>query len=157
MIAERHYNLGNELFTSFLDPYNQYSCGYFDETDDLDEAQRRKLELIAGKLNLSENDHLLYIGCGWGGLARYDAEHHGCKVTAVNISRQQIDFAQKASEGLPITYYDRDYRKIDGQFDKIVSVGMLEHVGWKNYRTFMRVVHRSLKNNGIFLLHTIKQ
>ena len=154
-IAERHYDLDNELFLSFLDPNLQYSCAYFDDTDDLYEAQRRKLDLVAHKLHLSENDHLLDIGCGWGGLARYAAAEHGCKVTAVNISREQLQHARKICQGLPVSFHDRDYREIDGRFDKIVSVGMFEHVGRKNYRTFMEVVHRSLKDDGIFLLHTI--
>lgn len=155
IIAERHYDLDNDLFLSFLDSNCQYSCAYFYETDDLEQAQRQKLELIARKLNLSKNDHLLDIGCGWGGLARYFAKNFGCKITAVNISRQQLQYAKKICQGLPVYFYDCDYRNIDGQFDKIVSVGMFEHVGQKNYRTFMRVVHRSLKDNGIFLLHTI--
>lgn len=155
IIAERHYDLDNELFLSFLDGNLQYSCAYFDDTDDLEEAQRKKLELIARKLRLSKEDHLLDIGCGWGGLARYFAQTYGCRVTAVNISRQQLHHAQKICAELPVKFHDCDYREIDGIFDKIVSVGMFEHVGRKNYRTFMKVVHRSLKESGIFLLHTI--
>jgi len=93
IIAERHYDLDNELFLSFLDANHQYSCAYFDKTDDLEEAQRKKLELIARKLHISQNDHLLDIGCGWGGLSRYFAENHGCKVTAVNISREQLELS----------------------------------------------------------------
>jgi cyclopropane-fatty-acyl-phospholipid synthase len=155
MIAKRHYDLDNDLFISFLDPYYQYSCGFFDDTNDLDQAQQRKLAMIARKLNLSENDHLLDIGCGWGGLARYAAEQHGCTVTAVNISKEQLHHARRCCQGLSIQFHDCDYREIEGRFDKIVSVGMFEHVGKKNYRTFMNVVHRSLQDNGLFLLHTI--
>jgi len=155
IIADRHYDLGNDLFFSFLDSYRQYSCGYFHETDDLEEAQRKKMELICRKLNLKASDHLLDIGCGWGGLARYAAERVGCTVTAVNISEEQLRCAAEFCRGLPVRFENRDYRAINGRFDKIVSVGMFEHVGRKNYRTFMNVVRRSLKEKGIFLLHTI--
>lgn len=155
MIAERHYDLDYKLFASFLDPYHQYSCGFFDQTDDLDEAQQRKLALIAGKLNLAPEDHLLDIGCGWGGLAQYAAQQHGCDVTAVNISTEQLHVARQRCQGLPVQFQECDYRDIKGQFNKIVSVGMFEHVGRKNYRTFMEVAHRCLQDKGIFLLHTI--
>lgn len=155
IIAWRHYDLGNDLFFSFLDPNNQYSCGYFKETDDLTEAQQKKLDLICRKMNLQPNDHVLDIGCGWGGFARYAAEKYGCKVTAVNISEEQVRFAQESCKDLPVTILREDYRTIKGRFDKIVSVGMFEHVGRKNYRTFMDIAHRCLKDDGIFLLHTI--
>jgi cyclopropane-fatty-acyl-phospholipid synthase len=155
IVARRHYDLGDDLFFSFLDPYNQYSCGYFLGTDDLAEAQRKKLELICRKVALKRGDHVLDIGCGWGGFARYAAEHYGCTVTAVNISEKQVRFAREYCENLPVTILQEDYRAVRGIFDKIVSIGMFEHVGWKNYRAFMEVVHHCLKENGIFLLHTI--
>jgi len=155
MVAKRHYNLGNDLFLSFLDDYQQYSCGYFKQTDDLDQAQQDKLALIARKLQLSGSDHVLDIGCGWGGLARYVATHHGCRVTAINISKHQLRYARDRCKGLSVDFHECDYRSIGGRFDKIVSVGMFEHVGHKNYPTYMKVVHRSLKDEGIFLLHTI--
>jgi len=155
IVAEHHYDLGNDLFDAFLDPYRQYSCGYFEDTDDLAQAQQNKLELIARKLELNELDHVLDIGCGWGGFARYAAEQYGCAVTAVNISREQLAFAREFCAGLPVTFLDRDYREIEGRFSKIVSVGMFEHVGYKNFRTFMKVAHRCLEEDGIFLLHTV--
>ncbi|MFO7665167.1 MAG: cyclopropane fatty acyl phospholipid synthase [Desulfobacterales bacterium] len=155
IIAERHYDLDNDLFLSFLDSYNQYSCGYFEGTDDLEQAQRKKLDLICRKLDITGRDHVLDIGCGWGGLSRYIAEHFGSEVTAVNVSREQLSFAREACKDLPVSFLDCDYRAIRGTFDKIVSVGMFEHVGRKNYRTFMEIVHRCLNDNGIFLLHTI--
>ncbi|HLA28809.1 MAG TPA: cyclopropane fatty acyl phospholipid synthase [Syntrophales bacterium] len=155
IIARRHYDLGNDLFFSFLDPYKQYSCAYFEGTDDLVEAQRKKLELICRKINLQPQDHVLDIGCGWGGFARYSAETHGCTVTAVNISEEQVRHAREFCKDLPVTYLHEDYRQIRGSFDKIVSVGMFEHVRQKNYRTFMKIAHRCLKEGGIFLLHTI--
>ena len=155
MIAEHHYDLGNDLFHSFLDPYCQYSCAYFEGTEDLAQAQENKLALIAEKLNLTDTDRVLDIGCGWGGFARYAAGRYGCSVHAVNISREQLRFAREFCAGLPVTFLDCDYRAIEGRFDKIVSVGMFEHVGHKNYRTFMEVVHRCLEEDGNFLLHTI--
>lgn len=155
IVAKRHYNLDNDLFLSFLDPYNQYSCAYFDGTAHLDQAQQKKLDLICRKTAIQQVDHVLDIGCGWGGFAKYAAEACGCTVTAVNISREQIRYAANFCRGLPVRFLECDYRDIQGRFDKIVSVGMFEHVGWKNYGTFMRVAHRSLKDDGIFLLHTI--
>jgi len=154
-VAERHYDLDNELFLSFLDPHNQYSCAYFDGADDLNKAQLNKLDLICRKLELKPDDHLLDIGFGWGGLAKYAAERCGCKVTGVNISGEQIRYAKESCNGLPIEILECDYRDINGTFDKIVSVGMFEHVGGKNYRKFMEVADRCLRSDGIFLLHTI--
>ena len=103
IIARRHYNIGNDLFSSFLDTYNQYSCAYFQETDDLVEAQQKKLDLICRKIDLQRKDNVLDIGCGWGGFARYAAEKYGCRVTAVNISEEQIRFAQESCKNLPVT------------------------------------------------------
>jgi cyclopropane-fatty-acyl-phospholipid synthase len=155
MIAEHHYDRDNGLFLSFLDPYNQYSCAYFKDCDDLEQAQRNKLELICRKIELTKTDRILDIGCGWGGLAKYAAENYGCRVTAVNVSREQLRYARDFCRNLLVEFLDGDYREIRGTFDKIVSVGMFEHVGSKNYRTFMQVVHGGLAGKGIFLLHTI--
>ncbi|MBU2226429.1 MAG: cyclopropane fatty acyl phospholipid synthase [Proteobacteria bacterium] len=155
MVARRHYDLEDGLFFSFLDPYHQYSCAYFQGTDDLEEAQKKKMDLICRKIDLQREDHVLDIGCGWGGFARYAAEQYGCTVTAVNISKEQIHYAVELCKKLPVQILNEDYRQIRGSFDQIVSVGMFEHVGWKNYRTFMKVVHRCLKEKGVFLLQTI--
>lgn len=155
MVAESHYDLDSDLFISFLDPYNQYSCAYFDGTEDLAEAQLKKMDLICRKINISRDDHVLDIGCGWGGFAKYLAEKHGCRVTAVNISRNQISYAKELCRGLPVRVLRCDYRDLSGSFDKIVSIGMFEHVGQKNYGIFMKTIHRCLRDNGIFLLHTI--
>ena len=155
IIAHRHYDTDNDLFLSFLDSYNQYSCGYFEGTDDLEQAQRKKLDLICRKLNITGRDHVLDIGCGWGGLSRYIAKDYSAQVTAVNVSREQLCFARNACTDLPVRFLNCDYRAIRGTFDKIVSVGMFEHVGRKNYRIFMEIVKRCLNDTGIFLLHTI--
>ncbi len=155
IVADRHYNLGNDLFHSFLDPYNQYSCAYFDGVDDLNSAQVKKLDLICRKMALKQGDRVLDIGCGWGGFARYAAEYYGCRVTAVNIAREQIDYAREFCRSLPVEIVECDYRDIRGTFNKVVSIGMFEHVGRKNYREFMSVVYRCLDDDGIFLLQTI--
>ncbi len=154
-VAERHYNLGNDLFLSFLDPYKQYSCAFFDGSGDLDAAQRNKMALICKKLELKREDHVLDIGSGWGGLAKFMAEAYGCRVTGVNISDEQLRFAENDCRNLPAQFIHRDYRDLEGRYDKIVSVGMFEHVGRKNYDQFMESTYRCLKPGGIFLLHTI--
>ena len=154
-VAERHYDLGNDLFMSFLDPYNQYSCAYFNGSDDLSQAQQAKMDLICKKLALKPEDHVLDIGFGWGGLAKFAAEKYGCTFTGVNISDEQVAYAKQFCEGLPIHIRHCDYRSITDTFDKIVSVGMFEHVGYKNYKKFIKVANRCLKDGGIFLLHTI--
>jgi len=153
--VERHYDLGNDLFFSFLDPYRQYSCACFRGTDDLEEAQRIKMELICRKLELTAADRVLDIGSGWGGLGKYIAERFGCAVTGINISKEQLRYAEEFCRGLPVRFEERDYRSVEGRYDKVVSVGMFEHVGGKNYRTFMETVRRCLEDDGIFLLHTI--
>jgi len=154
-VAEEHYDLGNDLFTSFLDPYLQYSCAYFRDTEDLAQAQINKMELLCTKMELKATDHVLDIGCGWGGLAKYMAERYGCSVVGINISTEQIRFAREFCKDLPVEIRYSDYRDVSGNFDKVVSVGMFEHVGQKNYRIFMEKVHQLLKDGGIFVLQTI--
>ena len=151
----QHYDLGNEFFQAMLDPAMQYSCGYFQGTTDLAEAQLRKMDLICRKLGLQPGMRLLDIGCGWGGLARHAAKRHGCRVVGVTISQEQHEYASTICQGLPIEIRLQDYRDLTESFDRIVSVGMMEHVGYKNYRTYMKVVSRCLDQNGIFLCHTI--
>jgi cyclopropane-fatty-acyl-phospholipid synthase len=155
MIAERHYDLGNDLFQTFLDPFMQYSCAYFADTDDLEQAQKNKLDMICRKLQLGAGDHLLDIGCGWGGLALYAAREYGCRVTANNISEAQLRFARELCADQPVEFAQCDYRELGGTYSKIVSVGMFEHVGCRNYRAFFEVAARCLERDGVFLLHTI--
>jgi cyclopropane-fatty-acyl-phospholipid synthase len=154
-VAEEHYDLSREMFMSFLDPYNQYSCGYFDGTDDLAEAQEKKMDMICNKVGICGGERVLDIGCGWGGLSRYMAETRGCEVVGVNISDEQIAHAREFCDGLPVEIRKQDYRDLDESFDKIVSVGMFEHVGARNHRTFAEVARRCLKDDGAFLLQTI--
>ncbi|MFP5222946.1 MAG: cyclopropane fatty acyl phospholipid synthase [Acidobacteriota bacterium] len=156
-VARAHYDLGNEMFHSWLDRHKLYSCGYFADTDDLDQAQERKLDLICRKAGLSAGDEVLDVGCGWGGFCAYAAGRYGCRVTGVNVSGEQVAHAREACADLGggVEIIRRDYRDISGTFDKIVSVGMFEHVGHKNHRAFMRSMAGCLRAGGTFLLHTI--
>ncbi len=154
-VAQQHYNLDNDLYQSFLDPYLQYSCGYFKNGCNLETAQERKLKLICDKLDIKPGDRLLDIGSGWGGLAHYVAKNRGAIVSGVNIAEEQITYARKACQGLDVEFIQRDYREINGQYDMIVSVGMFEHVGRKNYRAFFQVCDHCLAPGGRVLLHTI--
>jgi cyclopropane-fatty-acyl-phospholipid synthase len=154
-IGERHYDTGNDLFTVMLDKRMNYSCAYWPAANTLDEAQEAKLELVCRKLDLRPEMRVLDIGCGWGGFVIYAAEKYGAEVTGITVSREQVKLARRLSDGLPVTIELQDYRDLRGTFDRIVSIGMFEHVGVTNYRTFMQVVHRCLKKDGLFLLHTI--
>ncbi len=154
-VGERHYDLGDDLFKAMLDKRMIYSCGYWKNASHLDEAQEHKLELICKKLYLKPGMKVLDIGCGWGGLARYMAEKYNVSVVGVTISKEQARTAQDYCKGLPVEIRLQDYRDVDDIFDRVVSVGMFEHVGYKNYKTFMERVHQVLKNNGLFLLHAI--
>ncbi len=155
IVGKEHYDLGNDLFTIMLDPYMQYSCGYWKEATTLEQAQEAKLKMICDKLQLKPGLRLLDIGCGWGGLSEYAARHYGVSVVGVTISAEQQKLAQARCEGLDVTILLKDYRDLNDQFDRIVSVGMFEHVGPKNYQTYFNVVKRNIKPDGIFLLHTI--
>ncbi|KQN53559.1 cyclopropane fatty acyl phospholipid synthase [Erwinia sp. E602] len=155
IVGKEHYDLGNDLFSLMLDPYMQYSCGYWKEATTLEQAQEAKLRMICEKLQLAPGMSLLDIGCGWGGLAEFAARHYGVSVYGVTISAEQQKMAQQRCDGLDVTILLQDYRDLDRQFDRIVSVGMFEHVGPKNYATYFKVVDRNLKPDGIFLLHTI--
>ncbi len=154
-IGRRHYDLGNRLFSVMLDRNMNYSCAYWENADTLDEAQATKLELICRKLDLAPGMTVLDIGCGWGGFARYAAETRGVSVIGITVSRRQAEFARRRCRGLPVRIELQDYRSLGLTVDRIVSIGMFEHVGCKNYRRFMKIVHRCLKPEGLFLLHTI--
>jgi cyclopropane-fatty-acyl-phospholipid synthase len=154
-----HYDIGNDFFEKMLGRSMAYSCAYWPEANDLDAAQDAKHELICRKLDISPGDRVLDIGCGWGGFARYAARHRGCQVVGVTISPAQLDYAVSRSSDLPVDVRLLDYRASEleglGAFDKVVSIGMFEHVGAKNYATFMRRVSDLMKADGLFLLHTI--
>ncbi|MFI1452098.1 cyclopropane fatty acyl phospholipid synthase (plasmid) [Streptomyces virginiae] len=158
-VTRAHYDLGNRFFEQMLDKRMVYSCGYWKGAASLDEAQEQKLDLICRKLELAKGDRILDIGCGWGGLVQYAAERHGCECVGLTLSAPQADYAAARCGGLPVQIVTGDYRGLTqkkiGTFDKIVSVGMFEHVGPRNHRTFMRTVQPLLADRGLFLLHTI--
>jgi len=155
IIGERHYDLGNDLFQNMLDKRMNYSCAYWKNANTLDEAQENKLELICKKLYLKPGMRVLDIGCGWGAFGKYAAEKYGVEVVGITVSKEQVALGKELCKGLPIELRLQDYRDVNEKFDRIVSVGMIEHVGYKNYRTYFKVAERNLKDDGLFLLHTI--
>lgn len=155
IIGERHYDLGNDLFQNMLDKRMNYSCAYWKNANNLDEAQENKLDLICKKLYLKPGMKVLDIGCGWGAFGKYAAEKYGVEVVGITVSKEQVALGKELCKGLPVELRLQDYRDINEKFDRIVSVGMIEHVGYKNYRTYFKVAERNLKDDGLFLLHTI--
>lgn len=154
-VGEVHYDMGNDLFSTMLDSRMNYSCAYWRDADNLEQAQINKLELICRKLGLKEGMRVLDIGCGWGSFGKYAAEKYGVSVVGVTVSKEQVALGEELCKGLPVEFRLTDYRRLNEKFDAIVSVGMIEHVGYKNYRTYMKVVNRCLDDDGLFLLHTI--
>jgi cyclopropane-fatty-acyl-phospholipid synthase len=162
-VGIKHYDLGNDLFQNMLDKRMAYSCGYWENAQNLDEAQEAKLNLICRKLYLKPGMKVLDIGCGWGSFSKYAAEKYGVEVVGITVSKEQVDYATADCAGLNVRIELQDYRDLnagtllgkDMLFDRVVSVGMVEHVGYKNYTTFMGIVHKLLKEEGLFLLHTI--
>lgn len=154
-VGKEHYDLGNDLFERMLDPRMVYSCGYWREADTLAEAQTAKLDLACRKLGLEPGMRVLDIGCGWGSFAKYAAKAYGVEVLGITISEEQRKLASERTEGLDVEIRFQDYRELEETFDRIVSIGMFEHVGYKNYPTYMEVVRRCLAEDGLSLLHTI--
>ncbi len=154
--VRRHYDLGNDLFEAMLDRRMVYSCAHWKDAANLDEAQEAKLDLAARKLRLRPGMRMLDIGCGWGSFAKFAAERYGVSAVGITLSKEQVALGQRLCAGLPVELRLKDYRELGGErFDAIVSIGMFEHVGYKNYSTFMGVVKSHLKPDGLFLLHTI--
>ncbi len=162
-IADQHYNLGNDLFEAMLDKEMVYTCGYWKEAKILDDAQEAKLDLICQKVGLQKGMHVLDIGGGWGSFAKFAAEKYGTHVVNVTVSKEQVALANERCKGLPVENVLMDYRdatadKLLGKgkrFDRIVSIGMFEHVGHDRYRLYMEIVRTCLADDGLFLLHTI--
>jgi len=155
VIGERHYDIGNELYKNMLDKRMNYSCGYWKNAKTLDEAQEAKLDLICKKIMLKPGMTVLDVGCGWGGFVKFAAEKYDAKVVGITVSKEQVELAKQLCKGLNVDIRLQDYRDLKEKFDSVVSVGMIEHVGYKNYREYMKVVDRCLKEDGLFLLHTI--
>ncbi|MEW5972173.1 MAG: cyclopropane fatty acyl phospholipid synthase [Pseudomonadota bacterium] len=154
-VGEVHYDLGNDFYQAMLDARMTYTCGYWRQARTLDEAQEAKLDLVCRKLDLRPGQRVLDIGCGWGSFARFAAERYGVEVVGVTISREQLELGRELCRGLPVELRLQDYRALDEPFDHIASLGMFEHVGHKNYRTYLEIAHRCLREDGLFLLHTI--
>ncbi|MGZ3633058.1 MAG: cyclopropane fatty acyl phospholipid synthase [Parachlamydiaceae bacterium] len=160
-VAEKHYDLGNRLYAAMLGPSMAYTCGYWKNADTLDQAQLNKFDLICRKIQLKKGDKVLELGCGWGSFAKFAAENYECEVVAVNISKEQVRYAQQICAHLPVSVALCDYRDThvynphQTMFDKVVSIGLCEHVGVKNYRSLMQIVKENMKDTGLFLLHTI--
>lgn len=158
-LADAHYNLSVELFENMLGKSMAYSCGYWRKASDLDHAQLAKYDLICRKLHLKPGERLLDVGCGWGGFARHAAREYGVSVAGITIAEQQAAYARALCKDLPVTIHCKDYREFDpgaaGAFDKIVSIGMIEHVGHRNYRTLYERIAGWLRPEGLFLLHSI--
>ncbi|MBT4257721.1 cyclopropane fatty acyl phospholipid synthase [archaeon] len=154
-VGRKHYDIGNDLYRQMLDKRMVYTCGYWKNANNLDSAQEAKLDLVCKKIGLKKGMKVLDIGCGWGSFAKFAAEKYGAKVVGITISKEQVEMGNKLCKGLPVEIRLQDYREINEKFDCIVSLGMFEHVGYKNYKEYMKVVNKCLKDEGLFLLHTI--
>lgn len=155
IIGERHYDLGNDLFQNMLDRRMNYSCAYWKNAANLEEAQENKLELICKKLYLKPGMKVLDIGCGWGAFGKYAAEKYNVETVGLTVSKEQVSLGRELCKGLPVEFRLQDYREINDKFDRIVSVGMIEHVGHRNYRNYFNIAKKNLVDDGLFLLHTI--
>ncbi len=160
MNVAHHYDISDNLYDLFLDPKRQYSCGYFKtENDSLEVAQNNKINHIIKKLNIKKNQKILDIGCGWGSLAIDIAKSAHCEVTGITLSENQFNYCVKKAKELnlenQVTFKLMDYRELNEKFDRIVSIGMFEHVGRKFYRTFFKQINRLLSKDGVSLIHTI--
>jgi cyclopropane-fatty-acyl-phospholipid synthase len=154
-VGRVHYDIDPDLYRRMLDEEMNYSCGYWKNATTLDEAQKAKLELSCRKLKLEPGMKVLDIGCGFGAFAKYAAKHYKVDVVGVTISEQQALWAQENCKGYPVEIRFQDYRDVAEQFDRVVSIGMFEHVGERNYKEYMSTVFKNLNDDGLFLLHTI--
>lgn len=150
-----HYDRGDDLYAAMLGETMVYSCAYWRTANTLDDAQRAKLDIVCAKLQLGEHQSLLDVGCGYGELARYAAAERRANVLGITISRSQAEHARRRCAGVPARIEEIDYRKLHGRFDRIVSIGMFEHVGPRNYESFFAQMRRLIAPDGLFLLHTI--
>jgi len=154
-IGKAHYDRGNDLFNAMLGKRLVYSCGYWAQADNLDDAQEAKLDLVCRKLRLEPGMRVLDIGCGWGEALKYAAERYGVSGVGITVSQEQAEYARRLCEGLPIEIRLQDYHDVDEVFDAVYSIGMFEHVGGKNYRAYFETVRRCLKPDGLSVLHCI--
>jgi cyclopropane-fatty-acyl-phospholipid synthase len=153
--VEAHYDIGNDLYTRMLDPRMVYTCGYWKDARTLAAAQEAKLDLVARKVGLAPGMRVLDLGCGWGGFAGWAAEKYGCTVVGVTLSKDQVALGSQLWKHLPVELRLCDYRDVHGTFDRVVSIGMMEHVGPKNHREVAQVIDRCMVDDGVALIHTI--
>lgn len=154
-VGEQQYDTGNDLFAAMLDKRMVYTCGYWKDAKNLDAAQEAKLDLVCRKVGLEKGMKVLDIGGGWGSFAKFAAENYGVSVVNITVSKEQVTLANERCKGLPVENRLQDYRDVNEKFDRIVSIGMFEHVNQPNYRTYMEIAHKNLADDGLFLLHTI--
>ena len=155
IVGQQHYDIGNDLYQGMLDRRMQYTCGYWEKADSLDSAQEAKLEMICRKTDLKPGMTVAELGCGFGGFAQYAAQHHGVRVVGYTVSKEQARYAEQLCRNLPVDIRIEDYRNASGKYDRVISIGLMEHVGYKNYQTYMQLASRLLKADGIAFIHTI--
>jgi cyclopropane-fatty-acyl-phospholipid synthase len=154
-VGRRHYDIGNDLYEAMLDSRMVYTCGYWKHADNLEDAQIAKLDLVCRKAGLRPGMRVLELGCGWGSFAKYAAEQHGVSVEGYTVSREQVELGRERCRGLPVELHLADYREASGRYDAVISIGIMEHIGSKNYGTYMELAERCLEPHGIALVHTI--
>jgi cyclopropane-fatty-acyl-phospholipid synthase len=154
-VGEKHYDLGNDLYQAMLDKRLNYTCAYWKDAQNLDEAQVAKLDLVCRKIGIRPGMRILELGCGWGSFAKYAAEKYNASILGVTVSKEQVALGMQRCQGLPVELRLQDYRDVTGSYDAVISIGVIEHVGYKNYADYMRVVDRCLKPDGIAFIHTI--
>jgi len=154
-VGEKHYDLGNDLYKAMLDKRLNYTCGYWKNANTLDDAQEAKLDLVCKKIGIKPGMRILELGCGWGSFAKYAAEKYEAQVLGVTVSKDQVALGNELCKGLPVELRLQDYREVDGVYDAVISIGVMEHVGYKNYHSYMEVADRCLKEDGIAFVNTI--
>ena len=154
-VGERHYDVGNDLYQAMLGPRMVYTCAYWRNADHLDAAQAAKLDLVCRKIGARPGMRILDLGCGWGGFAAFAAQNYGASVVGYTVSREQCTWARERYATLPVEIRLEDYRKATGGYDAVVSIGLMEHVGPRNYRAYMELATRCLAPGGTVFVHTI--
>lgn len=154
-VGQQHYDISNKLYSAMLDKRMNYTCAYWKNANNLDEAQEAKLDLVCRKIGLKPGMKILELGCGFGAFAGYAAEKYGVSVTGVTVSKMQVEYGNERYKNLPVELKLMDYRKVEGKYDRVISIGIMEHIGYKNYETYMKVVDRTLIEGGFAFIHTI--
>lgn len=153
-VIAQHYDVGNDLYQIMLGDTMSYTCAFWEQGDTLSQAQIRKMDATCRKLEITEGSRVLDLGCGFGSFARYAARNYGAEVTGITLSNEQADLARDLCDGLPVNIITGDYRDASGKYDAVVSLGMFEHIGHKNFRNYMKKVYQCLDTNGVSLIQT---